>query len=337
MQAIVYDHYGPADVLKIETIEQPTIGDRDLLVEVHATSVTTADWRFRAAAFPRGMRLVGRLVVGLFRPRNRLTGREFSGRVVAVGANVSRFQPGDEVFGANPKGVNAERIVVPESGAVVHKPKGISHAEAAALPFGSIAALTFLRDMANVRPGERVLILGASGGVGVYAVQIAKHLGAHVAAVASTANLQLLRDLGADRVIDYTVEDPRDVEGTYDVIVDPIGKSRLRDYRDKMGPDGRHAFIEAGPREIWQSVATRWSSGPKALFGVSEDNREAFEAVRELVEAGALRPVIGHQFPMTDVVEAHRVVERRRRRGAVVLAWQAAQSHREGASPQAEG
>jgi NADPH:quinone reductase-like Zn-dependent oxidoreductase len=321
MQAIVIDNYGPADVLKLEARERPTIGAHELLIEVHATSVTTADWRFRAAAFPVGMRLMGRLVVGLLRPRNRSTGREFSGRVVAVGAEVTRFQIGDEVFGSNPPGVNAEYIAVPEGGAVLPKPKGLTHAEAAALPFGAITAVTFLRDRAKIQPGERVLIVGASGGVGVYAVQVAKYLGAEVTAICSSSNAELVRSLGADHVIDYTAEDPRETGRSFDVIVDTVGMTSFREYRDLLSENGRHVFIEGGIRELWQSIITPWMRGPTVVGGVSMDNREALEKATALVAAGAIRPVIGHRFPMTEVVEAHRVVERRRRKGAVILDW----------------
>ncbi len=327
MKAIVIDQYGPAEVLTIETQSAPSavqLGSQELLIEVHATSVTTADWRFRAAAFPLGMRLLGRLVAGLFRPRNRLTGREFSGRVVAVGSLVNRFQPGDEVFGAHGGGVNAERIIVPESAALAKKPANLSHAEAAALPFGAITSVTFLRDMAKIQPGERVLIVGASGGVGVYAVQIAKQLGAHVTAICSGGKFDLVRSLGADELIDYTEADPRDAGLTWDVIIDPVGKSRFRDYRHLLRAGGRHVFIEAGPREIWQSIVTPWMRGPTVLFGISEENSKTMENLAALVEAGELAPVIGHRLPMTEVVEAHRIVDRRRRRGAVILDWPAA-------------
>jgi NADPH:quinone reductase-like Zn-dependent oxidoreductase len=324
MQTIVCDNYGPPDILKLEAQERPMIGAEELLVEVHATSVTTADWRFRAANFPVGMRLLGRLFVGLLRPRNRLTGREYSGRVVAVGAGVSRFRVGDEVFGCNAAGVNAEYIAVPESGAVLPKPVGLTHAEAAALPFGAITSVTFLRERANIRPGERVLVVGASGGVGVYAVQVAKYLGAEVTGVCSTNNVELVRSLGADHVIDYTAEDPRRGGHSFDVIVDTVGKTSFADYRHLLGEGGRHVFIEGGVRELWQSLITPHMRGPTVIGGVSIDDREGLEKVCALVEAGAIRAVIGHRFPMTEVVAAHRVVEGRRRRGAVILGWPAA-------------
>jgi NADPH:quinone reductase-like Zn-dependent oxidoreductase len=329
MRAIVQDSYGPPDVLRIESIAEPQIGANEILVEVHATSVTTADWRFRAAAFPVGMRLIGRLLFGLFRPRNRTTGREFAGRVIAIGREVSRFRVGDDVLGVAPNRANAERIAVPESGAVVRMPARLTHAEAVALPFGSITAITFVRDVTRVRPGDRVLVTGASGGVGVYAVQVAKHFGAEVTAVCSTDNVELVRSLGADHVIDYTRRDPRDVDATYDVIIDCVGRTTFADYRGKLSAKGRHAFVEGTLRELWQSIVTRWISGPTVLFAISNDNRKAFEGMLELVEAGAFRPVLGHRLPMTEVVAAHRIVDARHRRGAIVLDWPAANVPRE--------
>jgi len=323
MYAITQDRFGPVDVLQLERRDPPAIGARDLLVEVHATSVTTADWRIRSATFPAGMRLLGRLVVGLTRPRNRLTGREFSGRVVAVGPGVRRFQVGDEVFGAHGRGANAEQIAVPESAGVALKPRGLRHAEAAALPFGAVTAAHFLLDQARVRPGERVLVLGASGGVGVYALQLARHRGAEVTGVCSAANLELVRALGADHALDYAREDPLAAGASWDVIVDTIGRSSFRAHRGALRAGGRHVFIEGGMRELWLALVTPWLRGPTVISGVAIDHREAMARVRELVEAGAIRPVIGHRFPMTAVAEAHRVVERRHRRGAVILDWPA--------------
>jgi len=319
MKAIVQDTYGAPEVLKIEQSPEPQLTPDGMLVEVHATSVTTADWRFRASAFPPGMWLVGRLVAGLFRPRHRLTGREFSGRVVAVGPEVSRFRVGDDIFGINPAGVNAERIVVPESAVVVKKPATLSHAEAAALPFGALTAISFLRDVAKIQPGERVLIAGASGGVGVYAVQMARALGAEVTAICSGKNADLVRELGAHEVVDYTREDASRLGRTWDVIIDPVGKTDFAGFRGSLSDGGRHVFIEAELPEIWQSIVTPWQRGPTVLFGVGTETVQGLEDLCELVARGEIRPVIGHRFVMDEIVEAHQVVEARRRRGAVII------------------
>ncbi|MCA9636434.1 MAG: NAD(P)-dependent alcohol dehydrogenase [Myxococcales bacterium] len=322
MYAITQDHYGPVENLQIESlaaIEPAALGAHDLLVEVHATSVTTADWRMRAADFPAGMRLAGRLFAGLLRPRNRITGREFAGRVLAVGAAVTRFAVGDAVFGAHAGGVNAEQIVVPEGASIARVPRGLSMAEAASLPFGALTAADFLIDKAKIQAGEEVLVLGASGGVGVYLVQLAKHLGAAVTAVCSGANEALVRGLGADKVIDYRSEDPRALWRSWDVIIDPVGKSDVPGYRSSLREGGRHVFIEAGIGEILRSMVS-----DAVIFGVTTEGSAAMERLCELVEAGAIRPVIGHRMPMTAVAEAHRLVERRHRRGAVILEWPAA-------------
>ncbi|MEM1028708.1 MAG: NAD(P)-dependent alcohol dehydrogenase [Myxococcota bacterium] len=327
INAITIDAYGPPEVLKLEAWAVPTPGASELLVEVRATSVTTADMRFRAADFPPGMQLVGRLMAGLFKPRNRLTGFEFSGRVVAVGAGTTRHQVGDEVFGVHTSGVNAELIVVPEGAAIALKPEGITHAEAAALPFGANTAIHFLEDQIQIQPGERVLITGASGGVGVYLVQVAKAAGAEVTAVCSSPNRAFVKALGADHVIDYTVADPRDADQMWDVIVDTVHQTRFNTYRHKLSSGGRHAFIEGGVREVFQFLGNGLRRGPKVVWSVATDSHASVQRLADRVENGRLRPVIGHRFPMTEVVAAHHVVDRRHRRGAVILEWPAGEGY----------
>ena len=319
MLAVTHDRYGPPDVLKLETVPDPTIADDQILVDVFAFSVTTADWRMRASAFPAGLWLIGRLISGLRSPRHPLTSREFSGRVAAVGRKVTRFKVGDNVFGISDTGVSAERIAVPESAVVLPKPERLTHAEAAALPFGGLTAVEFARDYARVAAGERVLVLGGSGGVGVYLVQIAVHLGAEVTAVASTDNLPLLRALGAHHVVDYTTEDPRRDGIKYDVIFDTIGASTFAGYRNHLTSTGRHAFIEANLREMGQALITPWLPGPTVKFGVSIESIKSLQGLVDLVEAEAIRPVIGHRFGLSGTVDAHRVVDGRRRKGAVIV------------------
>lgn len=322
MKAITHEVFGPPEVLQVVERELPQVSDDGILVQVYATSVTTADWRFRAAEFPAGMRLPGKLTVGFGKPRNQLTGREFSGRVIAIGRKVKRFAVGDEVFGATP-GANAEVIALPESASVVHKPASLSHAEAASLPFGTITAHHFLTNLVNMMEGDRILVIGASGGVGSYVVQLAVALGADVTGVCSTANLDFVRSLGAREVIDYTTTDASSVEATYDAIIDTVGKSTFKQYRKRLAKRGKHAFIEGSGREALQALTTLFSR-QKVLFGVAIDNVENFNHVVRYVEQGAIRPLIGHRFPMDQVVEAHRVVDARRRRGAVILDFPAA-------------
>lgn len=319
MRAIVQDAYGGPEILKIEELPTPAPGADEILVEVHAVPVTTADWRFRAAVYPRGMRLLGRLITGLFRPRHRVPGLGFGGRVVAVGHAVDKFVVGDEVFGTH-RGTLAEFVSVPQSGAaVVNKPASLSFAEAVSLPFGAITAIDFVRDKARVQAGERVLVLGGSGDVGSQVVQMAKHLGAEVTAVCSGNNAAFVRTLGADHVIDYTQQDPRDAGQTWDVIFDTVHASTAAGYRKVLSPHGRHAFIEGGMLEMLQSLTSRLRPGPKVIGGVALDSPEALRGVVEHYEAGAIRPVLGYRFGFDDVSEAHRLVEGRHRAGAVVV------------------
>lgn len=318
MRAIVQDAYGGPENLKIEEIATPAPRPDEILVEVHAVPVTTADWRFRSASYPRGMKVIGRLVTGLFRPRHRVQGLGFSGRVIAVGHAVDRFAVGDEVFGTH-RGTLAEYVAVPQSGTVAKKPASLGFAEAVALPFGAITAIDFVRDRAKVRQGERVLVIGGSGDVGVQVLQMAKHLGADVTAVCSAPNFELVRSLGADHVIDYTQQDPRDAGQTWDVIFDTVHASTFAGYRRVLSRDGRHAFIEGGVREMIQGLTTRLRPGPTVISGVSMDTAAALRGVIEQYEAGAIRPVLGQRFAFEDIAEAHRIVERRNRRGAVVV------------------
>ena len=326
MKAVVRDVYGPPEVLEIRELPAPEgdLGPHEVAIAVHATSVTTAEWRIRAGVFPPGFHLLGRLGFGWSRPRESRTGREFSGRVLAVGRAVTRFAPGDDVFGVSTTGANVERLVLPESAAIVAKPPQLSHAEAVALPFGGNTAVHFLCDGARVQAGERVLVIGASGGVGAYVVQLAKHLGAEVTGVASAGNLDFVRELGADHVMDYAVADPLETERPYDVIIDLAGKASFARAAPVLTAKGRYVPIEGTLGDLFRAAWTRLVPGPTVIGGVAPDSREALERLCALVDAGALRPVIGHQFAMRDVVEAHRVVDRRRRRGAVILEWPAA-------------
>jgi len=318
MQAIIADRYGSPDVLALEERAEPTAGPGELLVEVAATSVTTADWRMRSGDFGGGFAVLGRLLLGITRPRQRTTGREYAGRVVAVGTGVTAFAVGDDVFGTT-AGANAEIVAVRAQGVTCRMPRGLTHAEAVSLPFGAITALAFLEDRARVRAGERVLVVGGSGGVGVYLIQVAKALGAHVTAVCSGANADFVRELGADGVVDYTRTDLRGLSERFDVVADTVGKTSFAALRHLLPQTGRHVFIEGGVRELAQAVTTRFGSGPRVISGVAMDTAEALERVVERVEQGRLRPVVGRRFPMAAVVDAHRLVQGRHRAGAVVL------------------
>ena len=319
MKAAVYDRYGPADVLRVEEVARPPVGDKEILVQIVATTVTTADWRMRAAAFPGILAIPGRLIAGLLRPRHRVLGGEFAGRVVSAGPKVTRFSTGDAVFGFAMRGAHAEYIAVAEDGAVAAKPESLSFEEAAAVPFGGLSALVFLRDFARLKPGQKVLVAGASGGVGVWAVQLARHLGAAVTAVASTANVALVRELGAETVVDYTKEDFTASGETYDLIIDTAGTTDFATARRALTPGGIFLPLEFGGREMLQALWTRIAGGPKVVIGVSGDSPGDLEMLAGLLASGTVRPVIDSRFPLAAIADAHRRVEGRHKRGSVVV------------------
>jgi NADPH:quinone reductase-like Zn-dependent oxidoreductase len=319
MKAAIYRKYGPADVVEIGEADRPQIKDDEVLVEVAATTVTTADWRFRASAFPGIMWPLGRLIAGVITPRNKILGGEFAGRVVERGPKVTRFDVGDDVFGFSGARAHAEYLAVRADGPVARKPPNLSYEEAAAAPFGGQSALAFLRDFAKVKPGQKVLIGGASGGVGVFAVQLAKHFGAEVTGVCSGANVELVRSLGADHVIDYTKDDFAASGATYDLILDTAGTMSFSRARPVLSPTGIFLPIEFGGREIGQALLKRLTGGQKVMIGISSDNRENIEALAALLESGAIRPVIDARFAFDEIAEAHRRVESRHKRGSVVI------------------
>jgi NADPH:quinone reductase-like Zn-dependent oxidoreductase len=319
MKAALYDSYGPAAVLQIGDVARPEIGDGEVLVQVHATTVTTADWRLRASAFPGIMWLPGRLMFGLFAPRNRVLGHEFSGRVVSRGKDVTRFRLGDAVFGFSNGGAHAQYLAIGEDAAIAKMPAGTGYDEAAAVPFGAVAALVFLRDVAKLKPDQKVLVLGASGGVGVYAVQIAKHIGAEATGVASTANVDLVASLGADRVIDYRKQEITDNAEKYDLVFDTAGIATFATAKRALAPQGVYIPLEFGAREIWQALVTSMSGGRRVVIGVNGDTREDMEYVAELLEKGAIRPVIDSRYPLERIADAHRRVETRHKTGSVVV------------------
>jgi NADPH:quinone reductase-like Zn-dependent oxidoreductase len=320
MKAVVYESYGSPDVLGLHEVDRPVAGDSEVLVEVGATSVTTADWRLRAAAFPGVMQVPGRLMFGILRPRRRVLGGEFAGRVEAVGARVTRFRPGQRVFGFCGLGAHAEYVAVPEAGAIAPTPENLGDEQAAAVPFGALAALVFLRDQAGVQPGQRVLIVGASGGVGVYAVQLAQYLGAEVTGVCSTTNVELVRSLGAAHVIDYALEDFAGRGRVYDVILDTVGATGFKRCKDTLADGGVFVPLNFGLRELAQKVATLISGGKRIAIGVNDDTREDLEFLLPLLASGALRPVIDRRYPLDRIAEAHSYVEGRHRKGSVVIA-----------------
>jgi NADPH:quinone reductase-like Zn-dependent oxidoreductase len=318
MKAAVYEKYGPAEVVEVKEFGRPQIGDRHILVQIFATQVTTADWRFRASKYPTGMGLIGRAVTGFLRPRNTVLGSNFAGRVVAIGSKVTRFRLGDEVFGACGAGAHAEYLAIADDGVVTRKPAGIGYAEAAATPFGAMTALAFVRDFAKVVPGQKVLVTGASGGVGVFLVQLARHFGAEVAGL--TTKPALVRSLGADRTVDYRHEDYAAPGAQYDFVFDTAGATTFAQARRALKPGGAFVPIESRTSDVLRALFTRFFGSRKVLFNVSTENLAALETIANMLAAGTIMPVIDEIYPLERIVDAHRRVEGRRKSGAVIVA-----------------
>ena len=319
MKPCVYERYGAADVVTVREVQTPSPKAGELLVKVAAASVTTADWRFRSASFPSGFALAGRLLLGVFRPRHQVLGMDFAGEVAALGGGVAGFRVGERVFGSAARGAHAEYVTVPADGAITRTPPALSDAEAAAVPFGANCALSFLCDFAAVRPGQRVLVVGASGGVGVWGVQIARHLGAEVTGVASARNLELVRSLGAVRALDYARDAFLAPGAGWDLVFDTLGATTFAQAKPALAPTGVYVPLTAGLREIAQSICTRFGKGPRVKFTIGANRRELLEENAALLRAGTLRPVVDEVFPTDRIADAHRRVEGRHKRGSVIV------------------
>jgi NADPH:quinone reductase-like Zn-dependent oxidoreductase len=308
MRAVTFDRYGPPEVLRIEEVARPAPDADQVLVRVHATTATRSDCGLRSAEY-----FVGRFFTGLFRPKRRRVGIEFAGEVEAVGAAVTELAVGERVFGIC-SGANAEYVCVREAGVIARIPDGMTYEEAAAVADGALSAMSLLRQ--RVEKGDRVLVYGASGSIGVGGVQVAKHLGAHVTAVCNTKNVELERSLGADEVIDYLKEDFTKNGETYDVVFDAAGKHSFLRCKRSLAPDG--IYITTDPGFMWHdAVASLFSK--RAKLGIVRYRKEEILAVAELLERGEYRPVIDRTYPLEDVVDAHRYVDTHQKTGNVVL------------------
>jgi NADPH:quinone reductase-like Zn-dependent oxidoreductase len=321
MKAIVQDTYGPPDVLQLREIDIPTIGGDEVLVRVHAAGVDQGVWHLMAG-LPYLIRIAG---FGLRAPRNPVRGYDVAGRVEAVGENVTRFQPGDEVFGTC-RGSFAEYASAQDD-RLAPKPANLSFEQAAAVPISGYAALQAVRDQGKVRPGQRVLIIGAGGGVGTFAVQLAKAYGAEVTGVSSTSKTDLVRSIGADHVIDYTQEDFADGRNRYDVILDIAGNRSLSHLRRALAPEGTLVIVggEGGgrwlggnDRQLRAQVLSPFVRQKLGTF-ISKERKEDLEELRELLEAGKVIPVLDRTFALSEVPEAIRYLRDGRAQGKVVI------------------
>jgi NADPH:quinone reductase-like Zn-dependent oxidoreductase len=321
MKAIVYEKYGPPDVLQLKEVENPTFKEDEVLVKVQAASVNAYDWHLLTA----DIFLVRLMGGGLNKPKNTILGADIAGRVEAVGRNVKQFRPGDEVFGdisANGNGGFGEYVSVPES-ALALKPANLSFEEAAAVPMAAVTALQGLRDEGQIQPGQKVLIQGASGGVGTFAVQIAKSFGAEVTAVCSTRNLDQARSLGADHVIDYTQEDFTQSGQQYDLILAVNGYHPISAYKRALNPKGIYVMAGGSTAQIFQAILLgSWMSktGGKKMGNVSaKPNQKDLYFMKELLESGKVVPVIDRRYSLHEVPEALRYLGEGHARGKVVI------------------
>jgi NADPH:quinone reductase-like Zn-dependent oxidoreductase len=321
MKAIVYRCYGSPDVLRFEDVARPTPGDDELLVKVHAAAINPLDWHYM-----RGTPYMVRIDAGFGAPNSPELGVDFSGTVEAVGRNVTKFKVGDEVFGGR-MGSLAEYLRVREGRAVVHKPSNVSFEQAASVPIAALTALQALRDKGRLQAGQKVLINGASGGVGTFAVQIAKSFGAEVTGVCSGRNADMVRSIGADHVIDYKKEDFTQGEQRYDLIVDNVGNHALSDYRRVMNPNGIYVQV-GGPNEgLWIGPLVGVLKGAALSPFVSQEfkmmlaelNKEDLTLMGELIQSGKVTPVIDRRYVLKDVPAAIAYLEEGHARGKVII------------------
>ncbi len=321
MKAIVYRQYGSPDVLQLRDLTQPSPKDNEVLIKVQAAAVTTAD-----VAARQGSPFIARLAFGLFKPKLSILGTEFAGTIAAIGSSVTRFKPGDAVYAATGDsfGAHREYLCMAEDGAIAPKPNNLNFVEAAALCEGTLTALPFLRDHGKIHQGQKVLINGAAGSVGTAAVQIAKHFGAQVTGVCSSKNLELVKSLGADQVIDYNQADFTQTVDTYDVIFDAVAKSSFSRCKAALKPNGIYLATMPNIAILLQMLWTSKFGSKKAILALTglrpaKDKAKDLAFLQEPIEAGQLKPVIGQCYSMAQIAEAHRYVETGHKIGSAVI------------------
>jgi NADPH:quinone reductase-like Zn-dependent oxidoreductase len=320
MKAIVYERYGAPDVLEMKDVDKPTPKDHEVLIKIHAATVTSADWRARSLSMPVGFGLMSRLFFGVSRPRQPILGTELAGEVESLGKAVTRFKVGDQVFafsGAS-MGCHAEYKCMREDGEVAPKPASLTYDEAAAISFGGTTGLSFFR-RANLRSGDEVLVNGASGGVGTAAVQLARHFGAEVTGVCSTANVDLVRSLGARHVIDYTKQDFTGNGKTYDIIVDTVGTAPFSRSDGSLKAGGRLLLVLGGLPDMLRVPWVAMTSSKKVIAGPAIGRIEDLRFLAKLAEAGEFKPVIDRRYPLEQIAAAHAYVDTGRKKGNVII------------------
>jgi 2-desacetyl-2-hydroxyethyl bacteriochlorophyllide A dehydrogenase len=324
MKAIVWTKYGLPDVLQLKEIAKPTPKANEVLIKIHATTVTAGDCEARNLKMPILIRLPMRMYVGLRKPKRiKILGQELAGEIKAIGKDVKRFRAGDQVFGTTGLGFGAyaEYICLPEKsamGVLATKPANMTYQEAAAVPTGGLEALHFIRK-GNIQRGEKVLIIGAGGSIGTFAVQLAKYFGAEVTGVDSTSKLEMLRSIGADRVIDYTQEDFTRNGQTYDVIFDVMGKSSFSGSVRSLKQNGRYLLGNAGLSQMARGRWTSIRSSKKVIIGAANQKNQDLLFLKALIEAGKMKSVIDRRYPLEQIVEGHRYVDTGQKKGNVVI------------------
>jgi NADPH:quinone reductase-like Zn-dependent oxidoreductase len=328
MKAIVYTEYGPPDVLQLKEVAKPVPKDNEILVRVHATPISFGDRLVRNLKevtpgtfhMPFLFWLIAKMYFGLRKPRITILGSEFAGEIEAVGKDAKRFKTGDRVFGyrGSLMGAYAEYLCLPEKGVVALTPANMSDEEAAAVPYGALMALSLLRKQ-KIKPGQRVLVNGASGGIGPAVVQLAKYYGAEVTGVCGTPRLDYVKSLGADKAIDYTRDDFTDNAETYDVIVDILGKGSFSRVKRALKPNGRWLLVSFKTKKLLQMLWTSISGGKKVICVLSTEKAEDLVFIKELIEAGKFKAVVDKCFPLAQAAEAHRYVEQGHKKGSVVI------------------
>lgn len=323
MKAILHTRYGPPDLLQLKELDRPVPKDSEVLIRIHAATVSTGDCNMRNFTFvTQSMRPLAKLMFGIGKPwKGRILGTELAGEVVVAGKNVTRFRPGDRVFGSTGMagGGHAEYACLPENGALASKPDSLSWEEAAAIPFGASTAAYFLRDLGKIQAGQKLLIIGASGSIGSAAVQLAKHFGAIVTAVCSGGNAEMVKSLGAGKVIDYRREDYTRSAETYDLIFDVVGATDFDRCKNLLTPEGIYLACIMGLTDMLRVLWTSIGGRKKIRGGVAINNMERMALIAELAAAGKLRPVIDRSYPLDQIAEAFKHVERGHKKGNVVI------------------